>query len=57
MTYWVLLCLAVDQGYTGDTAVNEVGEHGVEQHVVKLPEAKQGFVLQPRRWVVERSFG
>jgi transposase len=24
--------------------------------VVKLPEAKHGFVLLPRRWVVERSF-
>ena len=47
----------VDQGYTGDTAANEAGEHGVELHVVKLPEAKRGFVLLPRRWVVERSFG
>ena len=25
-------------------------------HVVKLPEAKRGFVPLPRRWVVERSF-
>ena len=25
-------------------------------HVVKLSEAKRGFVLLPRRWVVERSF-
>ena len=25
--------------------------------VVKLPEAKKGFVLLPRRWVAERSFG
>jgi transposase len=25
--------------------------------VVKLPTAKHGFVLLPRRWVVERSFG
>ena len=24
--------------------------------VVKLPEAKRGFVLLPRRWMVERSF-
>jgi transposase len=24
--------------------------------VIKLPEAKRGFVLLPRRWVVERSF-
>lgn len=26
-------------------------------HVVKLPEAKRGFVLLPRHRVVERSFG
>ena len=25
--------------------------------VVKLPEAKRGFVLLSRRWVVELSFG
>lgn len=24
--------------------------------MVKLPEARKGFVLLPRRWVVERSF-
>ena len=31
-------------------------EHGIELEVVKLPDAKRGFVLLPRRWVVERSF-
>ncbi len=31
-------------------------EHGIRLEVVKLPEAKRGFVLLPRRWVVERSF-
>jgi transposase len=25
--------------------------------VVKLPQTKRGFVLLPRRWVVERDFG
>ena len=29
---------------------------GIRLEVVKLPEAKRGFVLLPRRWVVERSF-
>ena len=24
--------------------------------MVRLPEAKKGFILLPRRWVVERSF-
>ena len=31
--------------------------HGLLLEVVKLPEARKGFVLLPRRWVVERSFG
>ena len=29
----------------------------IQLEVVKLPEAKNGFVLLPRRWVVERSLG
>lgn len=32
-------------------------EHGIELTVVKLPDVKRGFVLLPRRWVVERDFG
>ena len=30
--------------------------HGIALSIVKLPKAKRGFVLLPRRWVVERSF-
>lgn len=29
---------------------------GIELRMVQLPEANKGFVLLPRRWVVERSF-
>jgi transposase len=47
----------VDQGYTGDKATAAAEEHGIRLEVVKLPTAKRGFVLLPRRWVVERSFG
>jgi transposase len=47
----------VDQGYTGENAAAAAEEHGIQLEVVKLPEAKRGFVLLPRRWVVERSFG
>lgn len=47
----------VDQGYTGEAAATQAAEHGMRLEVVKLPEAKKGFVLLPRRWVVERSFG
>lgn len=47
----------VDQGYTGENAADAAAEHGIQLEVVKLPGAKRGFVLLPRRWVVERSFG
>lgn len=46
----------VDQGYTGEAPRTEAAAQGIDLEVVKLPEAKRGFVLLPRRWVVERSF-
>jgi transposase len=46
----------VDQGYTGDDAANAAASERIELSVMKLPHAKRGFVLLPRRWVVERSF-
>jgi transposase len=46
----------VDQGYTGEEPAKAARKKGIELSVVKLPEAKKGFVLLPRRWVVERSF-
>ena len=47
----------VDQGYTGEKTAAAAEAHGIRLQVVKLPTAKHGFVLLPRRWVVERSFG
>ena len=46
----------VDQGYTGPNAAEAAQSHGIRLEVVKHPMAKRGFVLLPRRWVVERSF-
>lgn len=46
----------VDQGYTGEQPAADADERGIKLDVVKLSEAKRGFVLLPRRWVVERSF-
>ena len=46
----------VDQGYTGPEPATAAAERGVELVVVRLPDAKRGFVLLPKRWVVERSF-
>ena len=45
----------VDQGYTGERAAEDAAAHGIRLEVVRLPDAKRGFVLLPRRWVVERS--
>ena len=45
----------VDQGYTGEQPTQDAAAHGIRLEVVKLPTAKRGFVLLPRRWVVERS--
>lgn len=47
----------VDQGYTGQETAQAAKEHGIQWEVVKHAEAKRGFVLLPRRWVVERTFG
>lgn len=46
----------VDQGYTGEKVSEAAKEHGIRLEVVKQEEAKRGFVLLPRRWVVERDF-
>ncbi len=44
----------MDQGYTGVEAAQDA--HVISLEVVKLPQTRQGFVLLPRRWVVERTF-
>ena len=40
----------VDPGYTGAQAAQDAAAHHMQLEVVKLPEAKKGFVLLPRRW-------
>ena len=37
----------VDQGYTGEEPAEAAKEEGIDLQVVKLPEAKKGFVLLP----------
>ena len=46
-----------EQGYTDVQPAQDAAQAGLPLEVVKLPAAKKGFVLLPRRWVVERSFG
>jgi len=45
----------VDQGYTGSAASEAAAKHDIELEVVKVEGVKGGFVLLPRRWVVERT--
>jgi transposase len=46
----------VDQGYTGEEPAEAAAQEGIHLEVIKHHQAKRGFVLLPRRWVVERSF-
>ena len=45
-----------DQGYTGENVQDDANVNEIDLIVVKRPEAVKGFVLLPKRWVVERSF-
>src|SRR5262245_11146831 len=47
----------VDQGYTGEAAATQAEANHIRLEVVKHAGAKRGFVLLPRRWVVERTVG
>ena len=47
----------VDQAYTGQQAAPEAKANHRALEVVKLSQATRGFVVLPRRWVVERSQG
>lgn len=45
-----------DGAYAGDWAEWAAEEHGVTVEVVRRPPGQRGFAVQPRRWVVERTF-
>ncbi len=45
----------VDQGSTGPDPADDAAARGIRLEVIQLPEAKRGFVLLPKRWIVERS--
>ena len=46
-----------DQGDTGEPAADAASKQDVQLEIVRRPKAAKGFVLLPRRWVVERTFG
>jgi putative transposase len=48
--------LWADQGYSGDDLADWLrDQYGIDLEVVEKPAEQQGFAVQPRRWVVERS--
>ena len=48
---------ADDGGFTADRCREWANFHGMRHHVVSREPGQKGFVVLPRRWVVERSFG
>src|SRR4051812_4964477 len=56
--HWPSLRLAIfDGGFTADRCREWANFHGMRHHVVSREPGQKGFVVLPRRWVVERSFG
>jgi putative transposase len=45
-----------DQAYAGELGADLLEEYGIILEIVKKLPEQQGFVVLPRRWVVERSF-
>lgn len=46
-----------DQGYTGEKPAKAAEVEGVELVVVKRHPDQHTFIVLPKRWIVERSFG
>ena len=55
---WPSLRMAVfDAAFTADRCREWANFHGMRHHVDSREPGQKGFVVLPRRWVVERSFG
>ena len=46
-----------DKGYTGQAPAEAAASAGIELDVISGPKPAGGFIVQPRRWVVERTNG
>jgi len=45
-----------DQGYTGELVTDVQEQYGITLEVVAKLADQHGFIVLPRRWVVERTF-
>jgi putative transposase len=55
---WPSLRMAIfDGAFTADACRAWTNFHGMRHHVISRAPGQKGFVVLPRRWVVERSFG
>jgi transposase len=52
-----LQLLWADARYQGPLVATAAAALGLRVEVVRAPPGSKGFVVLPRRWVVERSFG
>jgi putative transposase len=55
-TYPLLKKIWTDAAYRG-RLVEQAAARGIEVEIVLRPDNQQGFEVQPRRWVAERTFG
>ena len=53
----ILQLLWADARYQGPLVATAAAALGLRVEVVRAPPGTKGFVVLPRRWVVERSFG
>ena len=50
--------VVADGGYQGAaTAADVLAEAGIPLEIVKRSDTVKGFVVLPKRWIVERTFG
>ena len=47
----------MDKGYTGSTVADAAAKAAVTVEIVSGPNPGHGFIVQPPRWVVERTNG
>ena len=46
----------LDAAYCGEELREEAAKYGIELEIVKRSDNQTGFKVQPKRWIVERTF-